>query len=147
MVKCLALYLSNRTITVLSVNKLFLVGNMQQNCISYPLIRTRFLDFLLFRSVHLKVTIIYWLLLLRCVHGISSGNLLIWRNFEFWSTNICYCLLSAPQSQFKTKKKRACLIGQLFFCWTNERFIFSFKKKENKYSHFEIRNFIKLANH
>jgi hypothetical protein len=27
----------------------------------------------------------------------SSSDLLIWRNFEFWSTNICYCLLSAEK--------------------------------------------------
>ena len=35
------------------------------------------------------------------VLGISSGDLLIWQNLEFWSTNICYCLLSAPQNQFE----------------------------------------------
>ena len=34
----------------------------------------------------------------------SSGDLLIWRNFEFWSTNICYCLLSA-------EKKRVWLVN------------------------------------
>ena len=27
------------------------------------------------------------------VLGTSSDDLLIWRNFEFWSTNISYCLL------------------------------------------------------
>ena len=68
----------------------------------------------------------------------SSGDLLIWRNFEFWSTNICYCLLSA-------EKKRVWL-GNIF-CWTNKRSIFSVKKKENKYSYFKIGNFVKFANH
>ena len=34
-----------------------------------------------------------------------------------------------------------------FFCSTNKRSIFSVKKKENKYSYFKIRNFVKLANH
>ena len=41
----------------------------------------------------------------------GSGDLLIWQNFEFWSTNICYCLLSAPQTQFKTEKKRVWLVN------------------------------------
>ena len=39
---------------------------------------------------------------LNTVLGISSGDLLIWRYFEFWSSNICCCLLSVPQNQFKT---------------------------------------------
>ena len=34
----------------------------------------------------------------------SSGDLLIWWNFEFWSTNICYFLLSA-------EKKRVWLVN------------------------------------
>ena len=68
--------------------------------------------------------------------------MLIWQNFKFWSTNICYCLLSAPQNQFKTEKKRVWLVN--VFCWTNKRFIFSVK---NKYSYFKIQNFVKLANH
>ena len=38
------------------------------------------------------------------VLGMSSGDLLIWRNFEFWSTNICYCLLLA-------EKKRVWLVN------------------------------------
>ena len=58
----------------------------------------------------------------------ASGDLLKWRNFEFWSTNICYCLLSAPQNQFKTEKKRVWLVN--VFCWTNKRFIFSVKKRK-----------------
>ena len=45
------------------------------------------------------------------VIGISSGDLLIWRNFEIWSTNICYCLLSSSQNQFNTEKKRAWLVN------------------------------------
>jgi hypothetical protein len=81
-------------------------------------------------------------ILVTYVLDISSGDLLIWRNFEFWSTNICYCLLSAPQNQFKTEKKRVWLVN--VFCW---RFIFSVKKEEDKYSYFKIRNFVKLANH
>ena len=31
-------------------------------------------------------------LLVFIVLGKSSGDLLIWQNFEFWRTNICYCL-------------------------------------------------------
>ena len=46
-------------------------------------------------------------------------------DLKFSSTNICYCLLSVPQNQFKTGEKDS-LIGQWFF-------IFSFKKRENKY--------------
>ena len=72
----------------------------------------------------------------------SSGDLLIWRNFEFWSTNICYRLLLAPQNQFKTEKKRVWLVNVL--SWTNKRFTFSVKKK---CSYFKIQNFVKLANH
>ena len=76
----------------------------------------------------------------------SSGDLLNWRNIEFWSTNFCYCLLSGPQNQFKTDKKRVWLVN--VFCWTNKRFTFSVKKKkEKKYSYFKIRNLVKLANH
>ena len=57
-------------------------------------------------------------------------HLLIWPNFEIWCTNIWYCLLSAHQNQFKTEIKRVWLIN--VFC---RRFIFSVKKKENKYSY------------
>ena len=32
------------------------------------------------------------------VECMSTGDLLIWRNFKFWGTNICYYLLSAPQN-------------------------------------------------
>ena len=52
-----------------------------------------------------------------------SGELLIWRNFEFWSRNICYCLLS-------TEKKRVWLVK--VFCWTNKRSIFSVEKKRKQ---------------
>ena len=67
----------------------------------------------------------------------NSGDLPIWRNFEFWSTNICYCLLSA-------EKKRVWLVKNFF--WPI-RDLFSVKKNQNKYSYFKIRNFVKLANH
>ena len=44
------------------------------------------------------------------VECMSSGDLQIWRNFKFWSTNICYYLLSAPQNWGKES-----LICQHFF--------------------------------
>ena len=50
--------------------------------------------------------------------------------FRILKYNICYCLLSAPQNQFKTEKKRVWLAN--FFCWTNQRFIFSVKKKQKQ---------------
>ena len=46
-------------------------------------------------------------------------------NFKFWSTNICYCLLSAPQNQLKTLKNRVWFV--------NVFFIFSVKKKKQKF--------------
>ena len=44
--------------------------------------------------------------------------------------NICYCLLSAPQNQFKTEKKRVWLVN--VFWLTNKRFIFSVKEKRKQ---------------
>ena len=35
--------------------------------------------------------------------------------FEFWRTNICYCLLPASQNQFKTEKKRVWLVNDFCF--------------------------------
>ena len=69
----------------------------------------------------------------------SSDDLLIWWNFEFWSTNICYCLL--------LPEKKLWLVN--FFAGPiRHRYSSSVKKKkENKYLYFEIPNFVKLANH
>ena len=36
-------------------------------------------------------------------------------NFEFWSMNICYCLFSAPQNQFKAEKKIVLWVSVLLF--------------------------------
>ena len=58
----------------------------------------------------------------------SSGDFLIWWSFEVWSMNICYCLLSAPQNQFKTEKKTVWLVN--VFCLFTKRFIFSKKGKQ-----------------
>ena len=54
----------------------------------------------------------------------SSGHLLIWENFEFWNTNICFR-----------------------FCLTEKKFSYLSNKTINKYLYFKIRNFVKLANH
>ena len=62
-----------------------------------------------------------------------SSKYVIW-----WFANLTkfgiskYLLLItlAPQNQFKTEKKRVCLVN--VFCWTNNRFIFSVKKKRKQ---------------
>ena len=55
----------------------------------------------------------------------SYGDLLIWLNPEFWSANICYCLLSALQNQLNTEKKRVWLVNHFGL-----RLFFSVKKRE-----------------
>ena len=79
------------------------------------------------------------------VLGISSSDFLIWQNSKLWSTNIYYCLLSAPQSKFKTENKILWLWA--VFCWTSKRFMFSVKKKNTNISTSKSKNVIKLANH
>ena len=56
--------------------------------------------------IHWKSKQTSWKQVMSVVHvlGISSGDLLISRKFKFWSTNICYCLLSA-------EKKRVWLVN------------------------------------
>ena len=53
-----------------------------------------------------KIILHFWLLIFHWTNVVcmSSSDLLIWRNFEFWSRNICYCLLSA-------EKKRVWLVN------------------------------------
>ena len=65
--------------------------------------------------------------------------------------NICYCLFSAPQNQFKAEKKIVLLVN--VFCLTNKKFPFSVKRKRNQILHnirtskLKIRQISKSANH
>ena len=52
----------------------------------------------------------------------SSGDLLIWRNFKFWSKNICYCWT------FSWEKES--LIGQQFFVGPIRDWFSQFKNKQ-----------------
>ena len=57
--------------------------------------------------------------------------------------NMCYWLLSAPQTQFKTEKKRV-----IFNNFVRPiRYSFSQLKKRKQIFDFIIQNFVKLANH
>ena len=48
----------------------------------------------------------------------------------FWSMNICYCIFSAPQTQFKAEKKMILVVN--VFCLTNKKFPFSVKRKRKQ---------------
>ena len=70
--------------------------------------------------------------------------MLIWRNFEFFEVRILVVVyFQLLKASLKLRKGE--FGWSMFFRWTNKRFIFSVKKKENKYSYFKIWNFVKLV--
>ena len=91
----------------------------------------------------LFISIAVWLCV--CLYFIRVPfTLLCFDNTLFFGIKkVRFWILLKTLSSLKLRKRE--FDWSTFFCWTNKRLIFSVKKKrENKYSYFKIRNFVKL---